>query len=309
MTYYPPSPPSGPPGWTPGEGPPTGSYGGYPQQAAQVCAWHPDRVTALSCTRCGRPACPDCLQPASVGFHCRACQAQTRQAQPVARTVSGSVMGQQPVVTFVLIAINVLVFVITMIQAGGESRLFRSSILRDGEMWPNGVAQGEYWRVITSGFLHLSVIHVAMNMVSLYVLGLALERMVGRNRFLAVYLLSLVGGSVGVMLLADPASAAAGASGAIFGLMGALVVAFRRFRLDIRQLGGILVLNLGITFFLRDTISWEGHLGGLAVGAIAGAIMVYLPQKDRTRNQVMACVGLALVMFVVLALRGGFIAS
>ncbi len=212
-------------------------------------------------------------------------------------------MGQQPIVTFVLIGLNLLVFVITMIQAGGESKLYTSKLLQDGELWPYGVAQGEYWRVITSGFLHLSVIHVAMNMVSLYVLGLALERMVGRNRFLAVYLLSLIGGSVGVMLLADPASAAAGASGAIFGLMGALVVTFRRFRLDIRQLGGILILNLGITFFLRDTISWEGHLGGLAVGAVAGAIMVYLPHKDRTRNQVLACAGLAAIMIAMIFFR------
>ncbi|WP_164479043.1 rhomboid family intramembrane serine protease [Nakamurella antarctica] len=217
--------------------------------------------------------------------------------------MAGSILGQQPLITYVLIAVNVLVFVITMIQAGGESRLPTSEWLSGGWLVPGLAANGDYWQYITSGFLHLSLIHVALNMLSLYFLGIALERMVGRGRFLAIYVLALLGGSVAVMYLSAEYSATAGASGAIFGLMGALVVTFRRLKFNLRPLAGILVLNIGITVFNNTTISWQGHLGGLLVGAAVGAVMVYLPAKDRTRNQVLACAGIFAVIVLLILIR------
>ena len=178
--------------------------GATPAPVPEVCTWHPDRQTALHCTRCGRPACPECLTPASVGFQCRACVAEGRATQRTALTVSGSPIGQQPVATIGLIIANVLIFVVTVIQAGGTDHLERSSWFSGGVLVPSDVAEGEWWRLITSGFLHLSITHIALNMVALYFVGLPLERVVGRWRFLVIYFLSLLGGSVAVMLFADP---------------------------------------------------------------------------------------------------------
>ena len=126
--------------------PPPGYY--QPAQVSTACTWHPDRATALSCSRCGRPACPECLTPASVGFHCRQCVAEGRSAVPVARTISGGIHGQQPVVSFVLIGINVLLFLITMVQGGGESGIDRSELFNAGALDPEAVADGSWWQLI-----------------------------------------------------------------------------------------------------------------------------------------------------------------
>ena len=275
---------------------------------AEVCTWHPDRPTALHCTRCGRPACPSCLTPASVGFHCRACVAEARASTRVARTVSGSRLGQQPAVTIGLIVVNVAVFLVTAVQAHGTSDLSRSSWFRDGTLTPLFVASGDWWRLVTGGFLHVSVEHIALNMLSLYFVGLPLERIVGRGRFLIIYLLSLLGGSVSVMLFSPIGTPTAGASGAIFGLMGALVVVFRRFRYDLRQLLIVLALNLFITFGVSG-ISWQAHLGGLVVGAATCAAMVYPPAPVRVRWQVGVCVGIVVVLAALLVVRDGQIGA
>lgn len=278
--------------------------GATPAPVPEVCTWHPDRQTALHCTRCGRPACPECLTPASVGFQCRACVAEGRATQRTALTVSGSPTGQQPVATIGLIIANVLIFVVTVIQAGGTDHLERSSWFSGGVLVPSDVAEGEWWRLITSGFLHLSITHIALNMVALYFVGLPLERVVGRWRFLVIYFLSLLGGSVAVMLFADPDSGAVGASGAIFGLMGALVAVFLRFRYDLRQVVFVVVINLGITFVIPG-ISWQAHVGGLVVGGLAGAAMVYPPAKSRLAWQIGASVGLLVVLGALLVIAIG----
>ncbi len=275
--------------------PPPGQPG-YGAAATETCAFHPGRPTALHCTRCGRPACPECLTQASVGFHCRACVAESRANQRVARTVTGARVGQQPMVTFVLIGINVLIFLITAIQAGSGVDLSPSRIFQDGTLAPTLVASGQWWRLLTSGFLHLSVIHIGLNMLSLYFVGVGLERILGRTRFLAVYLLALLGGSASVMLFTDPLSSAVGASGAIFGILGGLVVVFKRFRYDMRQLIFVLAINLYLSFQIQG-ISWQAHVGGLVVGAAVTAAMVYPGQAIRKRVQI----GAVVVVLVLVA--------
>ncbi len=280
--------------------PPAGYY--RPAQLQTTCTWHPDRVTALSCSRCGRPACPECLTPASVGFHCRQCVAEAQAERPVARTISGGVHGAQPIVSYVLIGINVLIFLVVLVQGGGESTLYDSAVLQDGALIPAAVGGGEWWRLVTSGFLHLSLIHLAMNMLALYMIGVGLERVLGPVRFTAVYLLSLLGGSVAVYLLSAPVTLTAGASGAIFGLLGALAVTLRRLQLDLRRLGIIIALNLFITVTVPG-ISWQAHVGGFIVGALVGAAMVFPPAAARTRWQWGVGAGVLVALVALILVR------
>lgn len=277
-----------------------GQYG--QPSAVQVCAFHPDRQTALRCTRCGRPACPDCLTPASVGFHCGACVAEGRAHQRAPRSVTGARIGQRPVVTFALIGINVLIFLVTAIQARSGVDLSSSQIYLDGGLAPTLVASGQFWRLLTGGFLHASVIHIALNMLSLYFVGVGLERILGRVRFLVVYLLALLGGSAAVMLFSSPLTLTIGASGAIFGVLGGLVVVFKRFRYDMKQLLIVLAINLYLSFQISG-ISWQGHLGGLVVGAVITAAMVYPPQPIRRRVQIGTVVGLLILIVVVILIK------
>ena len=260
---------------------PSGGPVGQPPPPASTCVWHPDRETALSCTRCGRPACPECLAPASVGFHCRACVAEAQAGQRAPRTVAGAKVGQRPIVTMVLIGINLAFFLVTALQARSAMNLSPSRLYIQGSLIPAEVSSGDYYRLLTSGFLHGTLIHIATNMISLYILGLPLERMLGRWRFATVYLLSLLGSSVSVMLFSYEFGPTIGASGAVYGLMGALVVTFKRFGFDLRQLLVVVALNVYVTFAVPG-ISWQGHFGGLVVGAIVAAAMVYPPQRTRT---------------------------
>ncbi|WP_229674243.1 rhomboid family intramembrane serine protease [Nakamurella endophytica] len=240
-----------------------------------------------------------------MGFHCRACVAESRGQQRVARTVAGSRLGQQPVVTAALIAVNVVVFVVTAVQAGSVSDPSGSSVFRQGATIPELVSAGQYWRLLTGGFLHFGLPHIALNMISLYLLGMPLERILGRGRFLVVYLVALLGGSVSVLLFSGSSlGPTVGASGAIFGVMGAMVVTFRRLRLDPRQLFGLLAVNLVISFALPG-ISWQAHIGGLLTGAAAGAVMVYPPARNRTAWQVGGSVALVVLLGVVTAVWAG----
>lgn len=295
------SPGDGPKNW-PGAGAPRAAGPPAPSQA--FCSWHPDRPTGLMCSRCGRPACPECLTPASVGQHCRQCVAEGRSVvgRTQQRTVSGAPLGVPPLVATVLIGINVIVYIVTAIQARSLQNLDPSSVYFGGSLMPVQVGQGEYWRVLSSGFLHLGVVHILANMVSLYFLGPPLERLIGRWRFLVVYLVSLLGGSTAVMLFSAPASLSVGASGAIFGLMGALVVTFKRLKADLRQLAFVLVINLFITFQVSG-ISWQAHIGGLAAGAAIGAAMVLPAPARRLQIQIAAAAGLLLLCAVVIVVK------
>lgn len=258
----------------------------------------------MTCTRCGRPACPECLAPASVGFHCRACVAEAQASVRAPRTLAGAKVGQQPIVSMVLIGINLAFFLVTALQARSAMDLSRSTLYVQGSLIPAEVSSGDYYRLLTSGFLHGSLIHIATNMISLYILGLPLERMLGRWRFVTVYLLSLLGSSVSVMLFSSPFGPTIGASGAVYGLMGALVVTFKRFGFDLRQLLVVVALNVYVTFSVPG-ISWQGHLGGLVVGALVGAAMVYPPPRTRKTWLWGTVIGVLVVLAALLIFRDG----
>lgn len=271
--------------------------GGPPPGVPAVCARHRDRPTALSCTRCGRPSCPECLREASVGYHCVDCVHQGNRDVRRATTVAGAAPGVRPLVVPVLIVMNLLVFAVTAAQAGSIGSNFDSDLFGSWALSPGTVASGEWWRVVTSGFLHIGPLHLAFNMFALWVIGRDIEILLGRGRFLAVYLLGILGGSAAVMLLYGPSAFVAGASGAVFGLMGGLLVALLRLRRPPGQVIGLLAVNLALGFFIPG-ISWQAHVGGLIIGAAATAVLVYAPAHRRAPVQLG---GLAALSVLVLA--------
>ncbi|MHA6628969.1 rhomboid family intramembrane serine protease [Pseudonocardia sichuanensis] len=287
MTY-----PAGPP--TPPQQP-----GGAPYGPPAVCVRHPERATGLSCTRCGRPACPECLREASVGYQCVDCVNAGRQETRRPGTVAGATPGGRPVVVPTLIALNVLVFAWTVVQAGDPMNNAMAPLFAEWALVPGLVQAGEWWRVLTSGFLHIGAIHLLFNMVALWVLGRDLETVLGRGRFLAVYMIALLGGAAAVMLFYAPNQAVAGASGAVFGLMGGLAVVLRRLRVPAGQVIGVIVLNVVISVTIPG-ISLIGHLGGLVLGAAATAALVYAPARNRVPVQVGALVALTVVVLLLI---------
>jgi membrane associated rhomboid family serine protease len=182
------------------------------------------------------------------------------------------------VVTSILTAINVSVFAVTVVQAGSLANNASAPLFQQWALQPEAVAHGAWWQLLTSGFLHIGPLHLAFNMIALWVIGRDLEQVLGRVRFLVVYLVSLLGGSLAVFLFANPVSDTAGASGAVFGLMGGLAVVLVRLRLSPRPALTIILLNVIISFTVPN-ISILGHLGGLAFGTVMSAVMVYGPKK------------------------------
>jgi membrane associated rhomboid family serine protease len=272
------------------------------QAAMPSCVRHPDRPTGLRCTRCERPACPECLRDASVGYQCVDCVNEGRRATRRARTVAGAEPTQRLVVVPVLIVLNLVVFAVTAYQARSIGNNQNSELFIDWFLGPAVVASGEWWRLLTSGFLHYGPIHIALNMIALYVLGRDLEPLLGRLRFTAVYLVSLLGGGTAVFLFSNPGVAVAGASGAVFGLMGGIAVVLFRLKLNPGPALGIIALNVFISVTLPG-ISLLGHLGGLVVGAILTAAMVYAPAQARTVWQAGTVLGLAVALVGLVVLR------
>ena len=195
-----------------------------PESSTQPCYRHPDRNGGVRCQRCDRAICPQCMHQASVGFHCPEC---TKTGQQKVYTRANLQALNRPVVTQALVAINVVVFLLGLGAAGGNGLTETGGrFFEEGALFGPLVAEGEWWRLITSGFLHANLLHLALNMVLLFQLGGILEPALGKVRFAAVYFTSLLCGSFGVMVL-DPNSPTVGASGAVFGLMGALFIAQR----------------------------------------------------------------------------------
>lgn len=226
---------------------------------------------------------------------------QYRKAGYGAKTVAGAVAPRTAIVTPVLIVINVLVYALTAVQAQSPMSNERAEFFQDGVLWPIGmVLRDEWWRLLTSGFLHYGLIHIAMNMLALWVLGRDLEILLGRVRFIAVYFVSMLGGSAAVFAFGDANTGTAGASGAIYGLMGAILVAVLRLKLNPGAAIGIIVINVVLSISLPG-ISLLGHLGGLVVGALAMIAMVYAPAKNKGAFQagVLALITAALVGLVV----------
>lgn len=266
----------------------------YPQPPAPVCYRHPDRPTWVSCTRCGRPTCPECMYSAPVGHQCADCVRAGAQivARPAATRAARPSMTTAPV-TYGLIVANVLVFILMAV---------RPELRGQFSLWSPAVAAGEYYRLITSAFMHNGLVHIAFNMFALYVLGPPLEAYLGRLRFSVLYGLSALGGSVLVYLLSPLNASTVGASGAIFGLFGATFVAARKLQLDMRGLIAVIVFNLAITFTLPG-ISWQGHVGGLITGALVAAAYFYAPAPRRTAIQVGASIGVLVVLVLLIAWR------
>jgi len=288
------------------------------QQDLPACVRHPDRPTGLRCVRCDRPACPDCLREASVGYQCVDCVAEGGKSVRPARDVSGARtrQGTRPMVVVpVLILLNVVVFGFTAYQAHSIVDNDQSGLFVDWTLIPSLVAGGDYWRLVTSGFLHFGnyggygPVHLIFNMFALYVLGRDLEIVLGRVRFLVVYVLALLGGSVAVMLFGESLGSVAGASGAIYGLFGGIAVVVFRAKMNPRPVLILLAINIVLSITLPG-ISLLGHLGGLVIGAAATAAIVYAPRNNNiVRFQIWACVAIAVVLVAVLALRVGVMDS
>jgi membrane associated rhomboid family serine protease len=238
-----------------------------------------------------------------VGQQCVDCVGAGQQGVRRGTTVAGAEPGRRPVVVSVLVAVNVALYVLTAVQAGSIGSNERAALFRSWVLVPGLVADGEWWRLLTSGFLHYGPVHLLFNMMALWVLGRELEPVLGRVRFLVVYLVALLGGSAAVMLFTSPGSLVAGASGAVFGLMGGLFVVARRMRVPAGQVVGVVVVNLVISFVVPG-LSIAGHLGGLVVGALATAVLVYVPPvRQRTLLQVGALVALVVVVLAVIGTR------
>ena len=266
-----------------------------------VCYRHPDKETWIRCQRCEKPICPDCMRDASVGFQCPDCVKEGARSTRQGKAVYGGkrLTGNPMATTFALIAANLVGFF--AIRSGGGRVLDALALLPQsstrGFQEVEGVSGGAYWQVLTSAFSHENVLHLGFNMLALYFLGPMLEQVLGRPRFLAVYFVSAFTASAAVMLLSNPNSQTLGASGSIFGLMGALVVVAFKVKADLRQILFWLGLNLVFTFYNTGSISWQGHLGGLIGGALTAAIIVYAPRK---RREVIQWTGIVLVLVVAL---------
>jgi len=240
-----------------------------PETQTQTCYRHPGRETAVSCSNCGRPICPDCMVYAAVGIKCPECAGQPTGARAATRKVSRAAGGATGnVVTKTLIGVNVAVFLVSIAQGSGGLQP-ADSFVRDWALQAPAVADGEWWRLVTSAFLHVNLIHIGFNMLMLWWFGQALESALGRGRFIGVYLVSALAGSAGALLL-SPDSYTLGASGAVFGILGAGLVLERR---QIYVFGGgalvVIMLNLAFTFLGPGNISVGGHLGGLIGGMLA----------------------------------------
>ncbi len=266
----------------------------------EVCYRHPNRETGVSCSNCGNPICPDCMTTTSVGMRCPECARQKTKVKTI-----GSVT--EPTLTYVLIGINVLLWLGFGLSGSAGDEVYGEAALSRG-----GLAQGDVWQVVTSGFLHarlgesFGILHIFSNMFSLYILGTLLEPAVGRLRFGLIYGVSLLAGSFGALLL-TPNGLTVGASGAIFGLMGAAVVVMRNRGINPMESGlGLWIgLNLLITFTIPG-ISIGGHIGGLIGGALAAFVLFDL--RDRVKVPAMAP-SLIAAAIGVLAVVGSFAVS
>lgn len=280
-------------------------------QPIQTCFRHPGARAGVSCQRCGRPICPSCMNQASVGFQCPECVRGSSRSSPVLRF--RDLRTDRPVVTIALIALNVVGFLAVVATGGspwngGGRATDQGMTLGHGLLWnrqgswvamePIGVAHGEWWRIVTGGFLHAGLLHLGMNMLLLWLLGSQLEAVLGRARFASLYLACLVGGSLGALWV-SPTTGTVGASGAVFGLMGAAVVAQRRSGIDVWRngIGGLVVVNLLLTFAVPG-IAIGAHVGGLVAGVAVGALVFALDRAiGSSWAGTLACLAITAVLW------------
>ena len=255
----------------------------------QTCYRHPSRATGVQCSACGRPICPDCMTPTPVGMRCPEC---SRQRTSVRRLESTRA---EPRVTVAIIIACVVAFL-----AEGSFGLNGASgtLVSKGALLGPAVADGDVWRLVTAGFLHAGFLHIAFNMYLLWILGQLLEPTLGSLRFGVLYFTALLWGSLGALVV-QPDAVTVGASGAVFGLMGAAAVEMRSRGINPLQtdIGLLIIFNLVLSFVISN-VSIGGHIGGLIGGILAGIV---IDQADRRGSQALSYVGCAALAVVAVA--------
>jgi membrane associated rhomboid family serine protease len=235
----------------------------------QRCYRHADREAYISCQRCERLICPECV-------------AEGSKSVRAPRTIAGGAITMSAgAVSMGLLGLNVVVFLLQKVTEGSVNSVFQL-----GAMQGYAVADGDYWRLLTAAFLHAGILHIAFNMYALYLFGPFVERSLGTTRFVIAYLTMAVASSVFVYWLTEPQIATIGASGAIFGLFGLALVLLIRLRQDVRGLLVLLAINAFIS--LQGNISWQGHLGGFVTGVVLGAALAYAPRERRSAIHIAA---------------------
>ncbi|MFF0201086.1 rhomboid family intramembrane serine protease [Streptomyces sp. NPDC005017] len=277
-------------------------------QPVPVCYRHPDRETGVRCTRCERPICPECMISASVGFQCPDCVRGTGGSGPASRataprTIAGATMvGDTRLVTKILIGINLAVFIAVQVSDELLARLVLIGSWPPAPWMPTeGVAEGEWYRLLTSAFTHQEFWHIGFNLLNLWLLGSQVEATLGRARYLTLYLVSGLAGSTVAYLLESPTTATLGASGAVFGLFGAYGVLMRRQNYDLRPMVLLLAISMIFAFSPGSNVSWQAHLGGLVAGVVITYAMVHAPRERRALVQYGTC-GLVLGVIVLATL-------
>jgi membrane associated rhomboid family serine protease len=279
----------------------------FARNSDNFCYRHPDRQSFVLCQRCMRTICPECQTQAAVGVICPEClgqqaktqtpaqrKAERRWARPRAVSVSDS----RPLVTYGIIAVTTLAWLVGLIPGVGET--VQNALLFWGPaLYPDLTGTFEPWRLLTASLVHSGFWHISLNMVALWMMGRSLEPLLGRGRFLTLYLLSALGGAVAVALLSFT-TPVVGASGAIFGLFGALIVIGRHIGANIGGIAIILAINLVIGFIPGFNISWQAHVGGLVVGALVGLIYARTRSARRRGLQIGLLVALSLGLLALL---------
>ncbi len=265
------------------------------QAAVPVCYRHGDRETYVRCVRCDRPICPDCMRAASVGFQCPECVREGAKSIRQPRTsFGGRVTRNDNNVTLSLIGINLAVYVVAgLTNPAALTRMIGTTLHERFALVGVQVAEGEFYRLVTSAFLHYGPLHIAFNMYALWLFGQELERLYGRVRFTVLYFVSALGGGVLAYLVTNPHDQLAGASGAVFGLFGAYFITARKLGL---RTGGILALvGINLVFgFVVPNIGWTAHIGGLITGAAMAAVIAYAPRG--ARRDLVQIAGTALIV-------------
>jgi membrane associated rhomboid family serine protease len=272
-----------------------------PVRSGSFCYRHPDRQSFVLCQRCGRTICGECQTPGAVGVICPECMREQRQSAPRARTGFFSRSGDRPVVTYILMAITAFVFLLQLIPG---LQVTQHLLYAGVYSLPTGEFPGygfEPWRMLTTVFTHSQsfIFHIALNMYSLWLFGQALEPMLGRARFLALYLISGFAGSIGVSLLAGDFVPVVGASGAIFGLMGAFLVIQRKRGGNMNGLLVLVGINLVLGFIPGINVAWQAHVGGLVGGALVGLIYYETRHLRHKRRQTLLITALCVVLVAI----------
>jgi membrane associated rhomboid family serine protease len=265
-------------------------------ERTDVCYRHPDRQSFVLCQRCGRTICPECQTQAAVGVHCPECVREARASAPRTKPAVVTALRRQgaPLVTYAIMAVCILLWLTELLPGNPTANAL---------LYWGPYTLVEPWRLITYAFVHAAPlpIHLLVNMLSLWILGRILEPVVGRVRFLAIFLLSALGGSVAVLLLA-PVTPVVGASGGVFGLFAALFVIQRRMGATNWQLLVVIGLNLAIGFFVAG-ISWQGHVGGLLVGALVALIFWMTRRQAERWKQIILCLAVVVGLLAIAAVR------